>query len=162
MARMVFVLPLLLALIAVPLISAQEGDGSVLSGQVLDSISRGPVAGAIVEFSEKSLKTQSDRDGSFRLTQIPSGSRMIHVRSLGYNDYETVVDIRPGAQNVLTIELIPVFRESVDVEVPILEGQAKALNQQKNSINIKNIVAADQSDVSRIQMPPKRHNGCRE
>ncbi|MCI0416730.1 TonB-dependent receptor plug domain-containing protein [bacterium] len=123
---------------------AQEDNGSVLSGQVLDSFSKVAVVGAVVEFTEKNLRTQTDRDGTFRLSELPSGSQVIRIRSLGYNERETVVDITPGASNFLTIELIPVFRESVEVEVPFLEGQAKALNQQKTAINIKNIVSADQ------------------
>ena len=36
------------------------------------------------------------------------------------------------------------FREDVTVTAPILEGQARALNQQQNAPNIMNVVSADQ------------------
>ena len=36
------------------------------------------------------------------------------------------------------------IQEIVTIDAPLLEGQAKALNQQKESLNIQNVVSADQ------------------
>lgn len=58
-----------------------------------------------------------------------------------------VVDVAAGEhlERLITLGDRLRFGEEVVVQSePILSGQAKALNQQKNALNIKNIVAADQ------------------
>ena len=143
MLKLISVLFVIFSIVLCAVGFSEQGPGSTLSGQVIDSLSKVAVVGAIVELPETNLRTQTDREGRFRLSELPFGSRTIRIRSISYNDIDIVTDIKPGT-NVVMVELIPVFRESVNIEEPLLEGQAKALNQQKTAINIKNIVSADQ------------------
>jgi TonB-dependent receptor len=82
-------------------------------------------------------------DGSYRLAPVPVGEHTILFSFLGLQSGSatlTVVAGEPVNQD-MTLEF------SGEIEVrgsPLLVGQAKALNRQKNNSNISNIVAADQ------------------
>ncbi|RYE19832.1 MAG: TonB-dependent receptor, partial [Sphingobacteriales bacterium] len=69
----------------------------------------------------------------------------ITVRYLGYRDTTISVTVSPNQLKVVNIVMHN--QQSVLQDVVITgytQGQAKALNQQKNADNIKNIIAADQ------------------
>ena len=56
------------------------------------------------------------------------------------------MQVEPGQTVQRDIRLRPAvqYYETATVSQTFLQGQARALNQQKNAINIKNIVSADQ------------------
>ncbi len=90
------------------------------------------------------MNTQTDRSGTFRLLRIPTGQRNITISYLGYEDKTIPVNISSGSIASLDASLETSVKETVTVNSPLLEGQAKALNQQKENVNITNIVSADQ------------------
>ena len=145
-ARWLLALSLLVfPLIATPL-AAQEGDSpsGTLVGQVHDADGL-PLPGAAVRVEGTSLATRTGVDGRYRLGGVPSGERTVLVDFLGFEPVEKAVTVAAGGATVLDVALDPSFDDAVTVRAtPILEGQAKALNQQKTAPNIQNIVSADQ------------------
>ena len=124
--------------------SAQSA-GSV-SGRVLDQSTQRPLPGAAVKLDGTSLSTDTDRAGAFRLLRVPTGPQRISISYLGYEITAFDVEVRSGETVDLqaTIKPLPQIKEYVEVHSDQLDGQARALNLQKTSPNIVNVVSSDQ------------------
>ncbi|MCO6509174.1 MAG: TonB-dependent receptor plug domain-containing protein, partial [Aridibacter famidurans] len=121
---------------------AQETGG--ITGTVTDSVTGLPMAGAKVSVDGTPLNVQTDRQGKFTLVAVPSGEISITITYLGYADKTVTTNVGLDAFSSVSVELESSVREVVEVSAPILEGQAKALNQQKEAVNITNVVSSDQ------------------
>ncbi len=134
---------LVLFLFTVVSVNAQ-GSGSV-SGRVLDGTTGNALPGASVKVDGTPISAETDRSGAFTLVRVPAGNQKIVVSYLGFESKTIDVSIAAGENAAdLSVELAVGISETVIVEAPILEGQARALNQQKESLNIQSIVSADQ------------------
>lgn len=128
--------------LAAPL-AAQTG---TIAGQVTDSTG-GALPGAQVSVEGSPLTAVTDVAGSYRLVRVPAGPQILTVSYFGFQPQTVPVEVPAGEslRQDVRVDLVPVEGETLTVTAePILEGQARALNQQKNAINIKNVVAADQ------------------
>lgn len=121
---------------------AQETGG--VKGKITDNLTGNPLQGANVSIDGTPLNTQTDRTGTFRLLQVPAGQQNITISYLGYEDTVISVNVQAGSIASLDTSLKTSVNETVTVNSPLLEGRAKALNQQKENVNITNIVSADQ------------------
>ncbi len=122
-------------------VSAQDDTG-IIYGTVT-----GPAAGVIrdcaVTVQGTNLRAQTGRDGSYRLALVPTGEHTIVFTYLGLQTGSAVVTVVAG--EAISQDMTLVYGGEIEVRgSPLLVGQAKALNRQKNAINIMNIVAADQ------------------
>jgi TonB-dependent receptor len=82
-------------------------------------------------------------DGAYRLAPVPAGEQTIIFDYMGLQAGSATVMVVPGEP--VNQDMTLVYAGEIEVRgSPLLVGQAKALNRQKNSINIANIVAADQ------------------
>jgi TonB-dependent receptor len=133
---------LVLAVLALPGLLAAQGTTGVVRGQVF-----GP-SGEVIESAEVSvdglnLSATTDGDGLYRLSDVPVGARTVTCTYMGLEAATADVEVVAGQTVVSDFHLS--FGGEVEVRgAPLLVGQAKALNKQKNAINISNIVAADQ------------------
>lgn len=83
-----------LALLTVfTLITYRAFSQSAVTGTLIDSASRVPLAGANIYFKEKGTGTVSDLQGRFRLTANP-GSHDLHITMVGYRSLTLPVEIR--------------------------------------------------------------------
>ncbi len=137
--RSIFLLSLLLLSA-----TAMLADGGV-RGLVLDAAGN-PLPGARVTATESGARVAADADGSYTLTGLPAGKITLEVEYLGFDPVTQEVDVPEGGIATADIRLeSTVFEEALTVQGNWqLQGQARALNQQKNALNIKSIVAADQ------------------
>jgi hypothetical protein len=127
---------------ALPL-AAQTGG---IAGTVADPAGRA-LPGATVGLAGSRIVASTDTGGSFSVSGLAPGTTTLEVSYLGYESRRLDVAVEAGAVPRVAIELEPAssVHETVIVSAePILEGQAKALNQQRVAANIKSIVAADQ------------------
>ena len=82
-------------------------------------------------------------DGAYRLAPVPAGEQTIIFNYLGLQSGTATVTVVAG--EALNQDMTLFYAGEIEVRgSPLLEGQAKALNRQKNTINISNIVASDQ------------------
>jgi TonB-dependent receptor len=88
----------------------------------------------------------SNFDGRFTLVDIPEGSYTLKVSYLGYSDMEREVIVKSNETTEVSLFIEPKSMELDGVEVSAygLGGQSKALNTQKNNLNITNVVSTDQ------------------
>lgn len=131
-----------LCIAAVPVaLWAQASSGRIIgkvyspAGEVLDK--------AKVAVKGLNLSAISGNDGVYILRQVPAGTHEVVCSYIGYPDVTEEVTVEAGG--TLTHDCHFAYGDEIEVRSsPLLVGQAKALNKQKNTINITNIVAADQ------------------
>ena len=130
-------------LLAVSVLAFAEG---VITGTVSDALHDGALPGARVSVRGTSLTTDSDPSGRFRLAGVPDGPQVLEVHYLGFRTAAIELDVTSDATIYRDVRMsLDTVSDAITVTAePLLEGQAKALTQQKNALNIHNIVAADQ------------------
>lgn len=126
-------------LIAAPLAAQSTG---TIAGRVFDATSKASLNAA--EVSAAGQRTITARDGSYELRGVPAGAQTVTVSYLGSPDETRTIQVAAGQRAALDIALggDVVRLDAFRVE-GIVEGQARALNQQKAAQNITNIVSAD-------------------
>ena len=101
--------------------------------------------GASVSLEDKKFNAVSGSDGIAVLSNIPAGKHTIIITYIGYKDYKSDFTASGNVTELnAKIESGVVSLGNVIVLGDRLKGQAKALNQQKNSDNVTNIISADQ------------------
>lgn len=124
-------------------VMAQSGM-SLLKGTIADSRNNSKLAGASIKIIGKTVETVADQNGQF-LLYTTAGKQLVQVTYLGYRDSTIEVNLHPNELLHLQVYLTSTALELSSVVVTgYMQGQAKALNQQKNADNIKNIVSSDQ------------------
>ena len=104
------------------------------------------VPGATVLIPSLKKGVVSDFDGHFSFVQIPAGTHLLTISYLGYGDVDQVVTVLENKTTSVQFSIAPKSLELEGVEVVSygLGSQAKALNTQKNNMNITNVVSTDQ------------------
>lgn len=135
-----------LCVIAAAGVQAQSTDSGTIVGRILNE-SGAPLPGAVVRIVGTSLEATTDLEGRFRIALAPVGTQTLEVEYLGYDGQSAEVEIETGVTVQREFVLMPgtkFFGAVVVDSEPLLSGQAKALNQQKNAPAIKNVVAQEQ------------------
>lgn len=117
---------------------------AIIKGRISEKGTGSPLSGAVISVAGTNNSTSTDLGGEYQF-YINSGEIDLHVKYLGYRDTTIRIGTRNGEFKTLDIPLSSRSRHLENVEVSgYTQGQSRALNQQKNADNIKNIVAADQ------------------
>ena len=116
--------------------------GSV-QGRVLDEENNSPLPGANVVLKGTTKGAATALDGSFFIPNVPVGTQTLVLSYLGFTEKEVTVTVAAGqvTTTTFTLEASQALKEVV-IEGS-LEGQEKALNQQRTADNIKNVISAD-------------------
>ncbi|MFV0249100.1 MAG: TonB-dependent receptor [Tenacibaculum sp.] len=120
---------------------AQSGG---LKGRVLDG--NFPLPGATIILSGTQKNAITDFEGNFTVTGLVASTYEIKVSYIGYETYTGSVTIQNNSIVILNnINLQPKTSKLDEVVVYSSRrlSEAKALNIQKNSLNILNVIAAD-------------------
>ncbi len=116
---------------------------SDLRGKVLDD-QHNPLVGAYVYLEGSTFYSMTDSNGSFKLYSLTAGTYSLVVNYVGYSDYKQEVVLLENQPLYLEI----ILDESIKLEEIIInasiDGQAKALNAQKNKNNIAQVVSSEQ------------------
>ncbi len=120
-------------------------DSGALTGRVVDE-DNFALPGANIVLPELNMGAATDRNGEFKIADVPSGEHLVRVLFIGFEDFQKTIVVSPGATSRMDVQLTSgiVELDQVLVVGERLKGQAKALNQQKTNFNVSNIVSADQ------------------
>ncbi len=103
------------------------------------------VPGANILVIDLQKGTTSDFDGKFTIIGIPTGKHQLKISYLGYKDVVKEIEITANKTLKVNYTLSDASFELEEIQITTgLSGQTKALNTQKNNINITNVVATDQ------------------
>lgn len=124
---------------------------TTLTGRVIDSRTQLPLAGARVSIDAAGVETYTDRDGGYNLAGVPAGSQSVAFSYIGYNELVLTVSLVDGSDGRLDAAF---GGEEDEVNLPeftivgSVVGTARAINQQRASDTLINIVASD--DIGRF------------
>lgn len=118
---------------------AQKG---IIRGKVTDENNL-PLPGAIIAVDDYKMIT--DFDGNYIVINVLNANHSVTTSYLGFASQRKEVMVKDNTI-VLNFTLEPEVNSlnEVIIKGSIGKGQAKALNKQKNNINVTNVVAADQ------------------
>lgn len=117
----------------------------VIRGSVVDSASGRALTSAIVRIDSLNIFVLSDQSGKYILSNVPAGTHWLTIRYLSYGTVQRSVQVADGRTVDFLIRLSPKKSELGTVIIEgARQGQAAALNQQRQSANVTNVVAADQ------------------
>ncbi len=122
---------------------AQQGETGSLTGYIYDE-NGFPLSAASIEVPKLKIKTFADEHGRYVLTHVRKGTIEILVSYNAYTEIKQSVSIVSGKTTNLDFILTPVNIIGAVTLTASLKGQVKALNQQRNSDQIVNVVSADQ------------------
>jgi len=103
--------------------SGSQTAEAVLTGLVVADSNRRPVPGAEIALPSLGLRAFANRDGMFRLPDVPAGTYRFTVRHIGYGAVEAEVQLPAGQvvnrrvvlERVTTLDSVLVTRPSVDL-----------------------------------------------
>lgn len=132
---------IIVCLFMTTILSAQNG---VIKIKIIDE-QKLSLPGANVSLDDKKFVTVSDNSGTATFYNVPNGKHNVTILYLGYKEFTQSVNSTGSVSEFTTqLESGVTVLKGVVVLGDRLKGQAKALNQQKNSDNISNIISADQ------------------
>ena len=116
-----------------------------ITGKVTEATSGTPLIGANVMLST-SQGASADMQGNYTISGVQPGNYQITASYLGYE--EAVLEVTVQADQVTVVDFAlkeaATTLSGVTVYGQLTRGQARALNEQKNAPNIKNVVSSDQ------------------
>jgi TonB-dependent receptor len=132
--------------------AAAQGRG-VVKGVVSDSQSKEPLVFASIGVEGTSFGTTADDEGKFSIT-LPAGNYQLSFSYLGYNKIVKDLELEPDeVLDLGTIEMEITFFMGQEVVITAMaRGQNAAINQQKNSNTIVNVISKE-----RIQELPDQN-----
>jgi TonB-dependent receptor len=116
-----------------------------ITGKVIEATSGTPLVGANVMLGS-SQGASADIQGNYTITGVEPGNYQISASFLGYEEEIREVTVQANQVTVVNFALkeSATALSSVTVYGQLTRGQAKALNEQKNAPNIKNVVSSEQ------------------
>ncbi len=114
-----------------------------ITGRILD-LENSPLPGATLVIVGKNKGCASDNNGVFRMANILPGDYTIQISYIGYETVLKKIHIEASktyTENFILNEGVTLNEVSVQ---GILKEQARALNQQRNNVNISNVISSDQ------------------
>jgi TonB-dependent receptor len=130
--------------------AAQTG---AVAGTVSNAETGEALPGANVVVAGTAIGAATDFDGKYQLSAVPVGSQVLVATYLGFQVDSVAVEVQGGQRLTLDFELQPDVIQGETVEVTAqLEGQLAAINQQRSSNTIVNVVSKD-----RIQELPDQN-----
>ncbi|MCF6361662.1 MAG: TonB-dependent receptor [Cyclobacteriaceae bacterium] len=119
------------------------GKGNI-TGRVTDFADSGPLPGASVYIKGTTIGASTDIDGNYLIVNVPEGKQTLVISFIGYDEFELEVEVIANSTITHNVKLSGDISTLQEIVIKgNLEGQEKALNQQRTSDNIKNIVSAD-------------------
>jgi len=113
-----------------------------IRGIITDSLTHQPLVGANIFLLGTAMGGSSNIEGEYSIKPIPDGTYTVKVSYLGYKATLLEVSIRENKTIQLEVQLSPTAIEGEEVVVTgQRQGQASAINQQRTSNTIVNIVS---------------------
>ena len=124
--------------------SAQTAGIGTVVGTVANDSTGQFLRNAEVRVEGTNVAALTEADGSFRLTNVPPGPHRIIVTYAGLDPETRAINVAGGQTQRETFGLKSDIYQLQQFNVTgEREGQAKAINDQKNSDHIKSVVASD-------------------
>ena len=129
-----------------PRAAAATATGTV-TGRVFNPATSAYVASAEVRIAGTDLVTATEADGRFRLPGVPAGAQRLIVTYTGTRRLDLPVEVRAGDTVMRDVELVSTSGEPLRLDAFVVsserEGNAKAIMEQRRSMNLTNSLSSD-------------------
>lgn len=125
--------------------AAAAGTGTIV-GSVSSSQTRNALQGATVTIPSLNRTALTDEAGRFFISDVPAGLTEVVVSYTGFNEERSQVSVNSGAAAQIDLQLRSseiITLEKFTVE-SVREGQALAVTEQRNALNVKSVTAFDE------------------
>src|SRR2546422_8753479 len=85
-------------------VGAQQPTGTI-TGRVIDSLTRQPLAGVNVVVEGTGLGALTREDGTFSIVGVPAGTHTLRARRIGYRSVPVIVNVSEEATVSVTLAL---------------------------------------------------------
>ncbi len=129
-------------------LQAMVQQDAVITGVVTDAAGNA-LPGATLQVEPLGRTALSDNSGRYRFAGLSAGSYTITATYIGYAETTATVQTRVGevASLMIVMPPRPVELEGVTAYGVLTRGQAQALNEQKNSANLKYVISEELFDL---------------
>ena len=123
---------------------AAETGSAGFSGRVQHGATGAYLEGAVVTLTPGGHSALTSRDGSFYFSSLPAGEYRVSVSYTGLDAQTLTVPLAAGQSVSREIALTSqVYAMDAFTVAGEREGNALAITQQRNAINLKNVIASD-------------------
>ena len=123
--------------------AADGSKSGYLKGRILDN-EKNPLPGAVIIIDNNKQSAVTDYDGFFSFAKLSSGNHNLKVSYIGFLPVSKTIVVSE-ASTIDDIVMSDTSQELNEVVVTgVFSGQQRAINAQKNNVNITNVVSADQ------------------
>ncbi|MEJ2613378.1 MAG: TonB-dependent receptor [Ignavibacteriaceae bacterium] len=144
--NLVLKLTIIFSVLVFATFSHAQSNGKI-TGKVTDSKSGEYLPGANIMLAGTNIGASSDKDGSYRIVNVPPGNYTLVVRYMGYQPDSSGVVVKSGSTTNADINLQVSYVSLDNVVVEGLrQGQVKALSIQRESNRIENVVSREQME----------------
>ncbi len=139
----------LLCAVALPVAAfAQAAASGSISGQVLNSATKQYLGNAEVRVVGTDLVTITGSGGNYVLSNVPAGEVKVSVSYTGLDTLEQTVSVSAGQATKADFNLTAgQYDQAVKLDTFVVssarEGNAKAISEQRQALNIKTVIASD-------------------
>ena len=146
-ARRLFLLAgaLLCAAASLTPLGAQQPTGTI-TGQVIDSATRQPLAGVNVVVEGTRLGAVTRDDGTFTIVGVPAGTHTVRARRIGYGSVPVVVNVSDGS--TVSVAFVLEKRAAVLDQVVVV-----GYTTQRKSTITGAVATVDAADVESRRVP---------
>ena len=122
--------------------AAQQGTGTI-SGRVIDRVGA-VLQGARVELRPQGMSLASNNQGEFTITDVAPGEYTVLVSYVGFSPFTAKVIVKAGEVTQVEARLgVATKSEEITVTADRPHGEAEAINRERTSDNILNVLPSD-------------------
>jgi iron complex outermembrane receptor protein len=129
---------------------AQSGRTGTIIGRVLNPATHEYIRNAEVRVEGTPLSVYSGDSGYYEIFNVPAGQVTVVATYTGHESATATVNVAPGVRATRDFELAPARQkgeETLQLSAFVVseerEGQAKAVAEQKQAMNVKTVMSAD-------------------
>ncbi|MFM9090528.1 MAG: carboxypeptidase-like regulatory domain-containing protein, partial [Verrucomicrobiota bacterium] len=121
----------------------------VISGSVVSTATRNGLQGATVSVPAQGRTEFTDSAGLFLLQGVSPGAVEVVVSYSAFEERRVTVTVRGGETARVEVEMKPAQAIVMDrfTVATVREGQALAITEQRNALNVKSVTALDEWGV---------------
>jgi TonB-dependent receptor len=145
-----FVVAASACLVLAPARAQTSPAGGTITGKIFNPNTGQYVRNAEIRIEQTGQTAVSEGGGEYRLSPVPPGKHTVVVTYTGYRTETATVDVAAGATVTQDFNLVSTLADPSSivklgqfVVSSEREGQAKAIMDQRNSMNVTNTVASD-------------------
>ncbi len=117
---------------------------SIIRGRVLDA-EKNILTGAVVYIEDQQIGAVSDVNGYYTITDVKPGKHILKISYVGFESISQEIVATAAKTSTFNITMNPGVAMGEVVVTSVMQGQHRAINSQKNALNMVDVISSDQA-----------------